>query len=136
MSSALPLLSSLHVLCSPSACLPSCPLLSLCLPLQLPEFIVYSEPYTVGELRVVVKGGALLGGVAVKPLKTKQNGFPSKCSFSGLSLGPPGQYVFEVQSTSDPGVVLQSDPIVVAPPPMRQSEIGQVFDDLDKLLQF
>lgn len=51
-------------------------------------------------------------------------------------MGPPGQYHLEVQSVIDPTMVLLSDPIVIAPPPMRQSEIGQVFDDLDKLLQF
>jgi hypothetical protein len=98
--------------------------------------MVYSDPYTSGELKVVVKGGALLGGITVQPLRTKQNGFPSQCLFSGLSIGPPGEYVLEVQSASDPNTVLKSDPIAVAPPPMRQSEIGQVFDDFDKMLQF
>ena len=96
---------------------------------------MYSDPNTMGELKVLAKG-ALLGGNTVQPLCSKQNGFPSKSSFSGLTIGPPGQYVLEVQSAVDSTVVLWSEPIVVAPPPMRQSEIGQVFDDLDKLLQF
>ena len=90
----------------------------------------------MGELKVVAKGGAILGGQTTQPLKTKQNGFPSRTSFPGLTLGPPGQYVLEVSSCADPGVLLRSGPIVVAPPPMRHSELGQVFDDLDKMLQF
>lgn len=97
---------------------------------------MYSEPYTVGQLKVVAKGGAMLGGTTVQPLTTKQNGFPSKCTFSRITIGPPGQYVLEVQSVSDPAVVLTSFPVAVAPPPMRKSELGQVFDDLDKMLQF
>lgn len=110
--------------------------LLLLLLLQIPEFIVCSAPYTVGELKVVAKGGALLAGRTVQPLKTKQSGFSSKCSFTGLTLGPPGQYVLEVVSTSDPAVVLRSHPIIVAPPPLKKSELGQVFDDLDKMFQF
>ena len=48
-----------------------------------------------------------------------------------------GQFVFEVHSVSNPSVSLRSyDKINVAPPPMRQSELGDVFDDLDKMLQF
>lgn len=104
--------------------------------LQLPDFIVYSDPYTVGELKVKAKGGAILGGRTQQALKTKQNGFPSKCVFSGLTIGPPGQYTLEVTSCSDPAAQLHSDPITVAPPPMRHSELGNVFDDLDKMLQF
>lgn len=100
--------------------------------------MVYSDPYSVGYLKLVVKGGgAILGGHTVMPLASKQNSlYPSRCTFSNISIGPAGQYVLEVQSSVDPAVALQSLPITVTPPPMRQSEIGQVFDDLDKLLQF
>ena len=85
---------------------------------------------------MVAKGGAILGGSTVKPLVSKHSGFPSKCTFSGITIGPAGSYILEVQSTTDPSEAIRSDPIAVAPPPMRQSEIGQVFDDLDKMLQF
>ena len=103
---------------------------------QMPELVVYSDPYTLGELKLTVVGGAILGGQTVQPLQTRQNGFNSKCSFHRLTIGPPGQYVLEVRSTSDPEVVLRSDTFTVTPPPMRQSQLGQVFDDFDKMLQF
>ena len=90
----------------------------------------------MGDLKLVAKGGAILGGTTVQHLVTRQNGFPSRCLFNNISLGPPGSYVLEVVSMSESEEVLRSDPITVSPPPMRQSEIGQVFDDLDKLLQF
>ena len=59
-------------------------------------------------------------------------------SLSLSSLPPPaGTYLIEVRSVSDPSVkVTASDRILVVPPPMRQSEIGQVFSDLEKMLQF
>ena len=97
---------------------------------------MFSAPYTLGELRLTVVGGANLRGTTVRPLQTKQNGFDSKCSFPHLTLSPPGQYALEVRSTTDPEVVLRSGNITVAPPPMRQSQLGAVFDDLDKMLQF
>ena len=100
------------------------------------ELVVYSEPYTLGELKLTAVGGAILRGKTVQPLQTRQNGFNSKCSFRGLTIGPAGQYALEVRSTSDPEVVLRSDAFTVTPPPMRQSQIGAVFDDLDKMLQF
>ena len=54
-----------------------------------------------------------------------------------LSLPAAGRYHLEVRSVSDPSVALRSlVPMQVLPAPMRTSEIGKVFDDLDKLLQF
>lgn len=103
--------------------------------IQLSEFRVYSDPHSIGELRIVARGGAVLGGKTVRPLVSRQNGVPV-CAFTGLTIGTPGQYALEVHSISDPSVMLRSDPIMVAPPPMRHSELGQVFDDLDKMLQF
>ncbi len=97
---------------------------------------MYSDPYTLGELKLMVVGGATLRGKTMQPLLTKQNGFNSKCSFPGLTLSPPGQYVLEVRSAVDPEVVLRSNMVTVTPPPMRQSQLGAVFDDLDKMLQF
>ncbi len=97
---------------------------------------MYSEPYTVGELKISAKGGAILGGTTIQHLTARQNGFPSRCPFNNITVGPPGSYILEVSSVADPSEVLLSDLITVNPPPMRQSEIGQVFDDLDKLLQF
>ena len=98
---------------------------------------MYSEPYTLGDLKITVVGGATLRGRTVQSLQqAKQSGFNSKCHFPGLTLAPPGQYVLEVRSVSDPDVVLRSNTVTVAPPPMRQSQLGQVFDDLDKMLQF
>lgn len=96
---------------------------------------MYSDPHTIGELRLVARGGAVLGGKTVRPLVSRKNGVPT-CAFTGLTISPPGQYALEVHSISDPSVMLRSDPIVVAPPPMRNSQLGQVFDDLDKMLQF
>ena len=102
----------------------------------MPEFIVYSEPYSVGNLKVTAMGGAILGGTTTQHLITRQNGFPSRCSFTNITIGPPGRYILEVASASDPVEVLQSEPITVNPPPMRESTLGDVFDDLDKMLQF
>lgn len=104
---------------------------------QLPEFIVYSLPYSVGDLKLVVQGGgAILGGKTVQHLTSRQNGYPSRCSFKDITIGPQGQYVLKVVSTMDPGVVLQSEPITVTPAALQQSEIGQVFDDFEKMFQF
>jgi len=98
---------------------------------------VYSEPYSVGDIKVSVKGGgAILGGTATQHLITRQNGFPSRCSFTDITIGPAGHYVLEVASASNPSEVILSDPITVTPPPMRESTLGMVFDDFDKMLQF
>ena len=102
---------------------------------QMPEFIVYSAPFSVGDLKLVIKG-AILGGRTVQHLTSRQNGYPSRCSFKDVTIGPQGLYVMQVVSCVDSRVVLQSEPITVIPPPMRNSEIGDVFDDLDKMLQF
>lgn len=48
-----------------------------------------------------------------------------------------GQYVFEVRCVSNPSLLLRTtEKTKVDPPPMDRSEIGQVFDDFDKMLQF
>ena len=47
-----------------------------------------------------------------------------------------GSYVFEARSVVDHSVFLRSNPITVNPPPMRNSEIGKVFQDLEAMLQF
>ena len=98
--------------------------------------MVQSDLNTLGDLKLVVRGGAILGGQTLQPLISRQKGFPPKCTFKGITIGPAGQYTLEIRSTVDSSVLLKSDPLVVNPPAMRQSEIGQVFDDLDKLLQF
>lgn len=104
---------------------------------QLPEISVFSESFTVGDLEIVVNGKGNFQGRTVVPLAAKDNGYLSKASFRGLSLSPAGTYLIEVRSVSDPSVkVTASDRILVVPPPMRQSEIGQVFSDLEKMLQF
>jgi hypothetical protein len=52
-------------------------------------------------------------------------------------ISPAGEYIFEVRSVANPRVVLRSsEPIKVAPAPMKQSEIGKLFDDLDDMLKF
>lgn len=54
-----------------------------------------------------------------------------------LSLSPAGEYILEVRSVANPRVALRaSEPIKVAPAPMKQSEIGKLFDDLDDMLKF
>ena len=57
-----------------------------------------------------------------------------QCPFFGSSLA--GQYLLEVRYVENPTVALRSDKITVTPALMKQAEIGQVFDDLDKMLQF
>lgn len=48
-----------------------------------------------------------------------------------------GEYILEVRSVANPRVALRSsEPIKVAPAPMKQSEIGKLFDDLDDMLKF
>ena len=48
-----------------------------------------------------------------------------------------GEYILEVRSVANPRVALRaSDPIKVAPAPMKQSEVGKLFDDLDDMLKF
>ena len=48
-----------------------------------------------------------------------------------------GKYIFEVRSVTDPAVTLRApEPITVVPPPMRNSEIGRVFQDFEDMLQF
>ena len=41
-----------------------------------------------------------------------------------------------MRSVANPRVALRSDPIKVIPAPMRESEIGKLFDDLDDMLKF
>ena len=54
-----------------------------------------------------------------------------------LLLHAAGEYIFEVRSVANPRVVLRSsEPIKVAPAPMKQAEIGKLFDDLDDMLKF
>lgn len=45
--------------------------------------------------------------------------------------------MLEVRSVADPREALRAPaPIKVVPAPMKQSEIGRVFDDLDDMLKF
>ena len=47
-----------------------------------------------------------------------------------------GEYILEVRSVANSRVALRSEPIKVVPAPMKQAEIGKLFDDLDDMLKF
>lgn len=54
-----------------------------------------------------------------------------------LFFSVAGQYLLEVRCVDNPSLFLRTtENTKVDPPPMGKSEIGQVFDDLDKMLQF
>ena len=60
-----------------------------------------------------------------------------KVTGSSVFPSPAGEYIIEVRSVANPRVALRaSEPIKVAPAPMKQSEIGKLFDDLDEMLKF
>eukprot|EP00731_Ephydatia_muelleri_P002143 Em0001g2143a len=101
----------------------------------LPEFSVFSDPYTMGSLELVVEGAEVSGDVQ-RTLQSKDNGFLSKATFKGIMLHPAGNYTIQVRSVKNPSEVLSApEPIEVAPPPIRHSEVGRMFDDFEKMLE-
>lgn len=100
-----------------------------------PEFSVFSDPYTMGDIELIVEGAEVIGDVQ-RTLQSKDNGFLSKATFKGISLRPAGKYTVQVRSMKNPSEVLVApEPIEVAPPPIRQSEVGRMFDDFEKMLE-
>ena len=63
--------------------------------MQLPEIAVFSDSFTVGDMEVVVQGGAHIKGTTVAPLITKDNGYLSKASFRGLSISPGEKEIWD-----------------------------------------
>jgi ankyrin repeat protein len=103
----------------------------------MPDFSIVSDPYTVGEVIVILHdGGQILGKNRVQ-LVSKDNGYLSRAQFTNLSFAPVGTYTMEIHSASDPNVSITLDqPIEVLPTAKRHSEIDRVFADFENMMNF
>ncbi|EGD81155.1 hypothetical protein PTSG_11195 [Salpingoeca rosetta] len=103
----------------------------------LPMFEVQANAGADQEVELVVHGNAHVTGT-MRARLLPNGSHPSIAFFDDIVLAPPGQYMLEVRSVTDPTrvYVKSPHPITVEAPPRKRSAMEVLFADYSPMLAF